>query len=465
MQTDSPTGNAVDSRIRLIGGAFKSELPALGRYARLGIAAVVAVLVALIVAGEPAAAVLTALALGALVVGYARPYLLAPLVAVLLPAGERIEVVHAQVSPLEAVVGGGALGYLVRVLLREEPFRMEVPDWVFAVLVACVGLSTIGPVDNSDRLREFLVWGALGVVFHAARVRLGERRALKALLGALAVSTVVEASIALFEYLDRWSDRFSLLHGALVYPLPTGTLDHPNGLAQFLVLSVLVVLALALAERGALRQFGFLAAAAGSFALVVTFSRASWIAFAVGGAVYLLERRTRIPALIVAGVASAGALALVLLDAGAIGSRVSSLFRGEAGGLYDFRVELAGRAARIAWDHPLAGAGRFEELGDYAGRPALATHPHNLFLGLAVFFGIPAALAFAGLALIALRAAWRGFRAREDAHRLMSLGFLALLVAFLVNGLFEYPFWNTSLTVLIVLALAAALACERSAPS
>jgi O-antigen ligase len=278
------------------------------------------------------------------------------------------------------------------------------------------------------------------------------------------VSTLFEASLALFEYLDGWSDRYSLLEGAIVYPLPQGTLGHPNALAQFLVLGVLAVLALSLGERGALRTIGFAAVCAGSLALVVTFSRASWIAFVVGLSVYLVERRTRIPVLVAGAVAAVCAGALGLLGAGAIGARISSLFSSRAADLYDFRLELVRRGARIAGDHPFAGSGHFEELGVYAGRADLATHPHNLFVGLAVFFGIPAALTFAALVVLALRSAWRGFRRHAGPNRLTGLGFLALLVAFLVNGLLEYPFWNASLTTLVVLALASAVALDRKAP-
>ena len=296
-------------------------------------------------------------------------------------------------------------------------------------LVAFIALSTIGPVDNSDRLRELLFWGALGVVFHVVAAHLHDRHALRLLFVALVVATLVEASFALFEYVDRWSERSARLGGAIVFPLPEGTLGHPNALGQFLVLAVLGVLACSLAERGALRWLGFVAAGVGSLALVVTFSRASWIAFAAGTSVYLLERRTRVPTLVAGGAAAIGAAALALSGAGAIGARVSSLFGGEARGLYDFRLELVERAARIVADHPLTGLGDFEEVGVYAGRPDIATHPHNLYLGLAVFFGIPAALAFVGLVLLALRAAVRGYRARADERRLTALGFVAVLVA------------------------------------
>jgi len=421
---------------------------------------VVAALVVVAVVAGVVAAGLALLAVAAFIVALHRPYLLGPIIALLLPARDAAYVLNAQVAPLEAVVGGGALGYLSYLVAGNERFRLCLSDWTFAAFLALIALSTFGPVDDSDRFRELLFWSALAIAFHAVRTHFERPRHRRLLFGALAVATIAEASLALFEYIDRWSDRFFVLGGAIVYPLPQGTLGHPNALAQFLVLAGLTLVALALAERGSLRRFGLLAGVAGSLALLVTFSRASWIAFIAGVSVYLLERRARLPVLLVGAVVASVAAALALLDKGAIGARIASLLD-VTSGLYDFRLELVGRAARTAAEHPLTGSGHFEETGIYAGREALATHPHNLFLGIAVFFGIPAALAFAGLVLLAFRGAWKRFRAGAGADRLRAAGLLGVLVAFLVNGLFEYPFWNGSLTVLVVLILAMATGSNR----
>ena len=331
--------------------------------------------------------------------------------------------------------------------------------WIFAVLVVFIGLSMLGPAEVSGQRHAFLLWGALGCVCHAVTTYLDSRRNARLLIVGLAVPTLVEAALAFSEYIGSWSQRFFRLNGAIVYPLPKGTLGHANALGQFLVLASLAIFALVLAERGVPRWCGLLAASAGGLALVVTFSRASWIAFAVGACVYIVERKAR-ARVVTAGVVVAGVAAvLALVVRGAIGERISSLFT--ASRLSSFRIELWERAARIVVAHPLTGSGHFREVGIYAGRPDVATHPHNLFLGLAVFYGIPAAVAFAGLVLVALRTTWRGSRQASAPARLVALGFLSLLVAFLVNGVFEYPFWNLSLTTLVVLLLAVSVTLDR----
>jgi O-antigen ligase len=464
LRTESSTGKAIDSQAGAVGDRLASALWPTERRAQAAALGVLGILGLVALAWDARVAGLGLLSAVGLVAGLVAPQLLGPLVVLLLPAGDAAHVLGAQVVPLEAVVGGGAIGYLVRVATKREVVRLGLADWTFVALVAFIAVSVLGPVDNSDRIREILFWGALGVVFHTVVAYFHDRLARTLLFFALVVATLVEAGWALFEYVDRWSERSSSLGGAIVFPLPEGTLGHANALGQFLVLAVLGVLALSLGERGTLRWLGFATAAAGSLALVVTFSRASWIAFAAGACVYLLERRTRGPVLFLGGVAALGAFALAIVGAGAIGARISSLFSGEGRDLYEFRLELVERAAAIVADHPLTGLGDFEEVGLYVGRPDVATHPHNLFLGLAVFFGIPAALAFGGLVLLALKGAWSAYRAAGPL-RLTALGFVALLVAFLVDGLFEYPFWNPQLSVFVVLALAAAVSLDRQAAS
>jgi putative inorganic carbon (hco3(-)) transporter len=461
LQTDSRTGNAPDSPAPPVGGTITARVPALGRGSQLGALTSGVGLVVLGAFGGWEAALLALLALVALVTAFLRPYLLGPLVALLLPAGESAHVLGAQVSPLEAVIGGGAIGYVARVATGGERLRVHPADYLFAALVAFIAVSTLGPVDDTDRLRELLFWGALGIVFHVVLAHCGTSRERRLLFVGVMAAALVEASLALYEYAAHWSERRFTTNGIFVYPVPTGTLGHRNALGQFLVLAALGVLALALAERGALRRFGYAALGVSVLALIVTFSRASWIAFVVGVAVYLIDRRTRVAVLAAGAAVAALGAGLTALGAGAIGARISSLFHPHSESLYDFRLELVKRGAKIAVEHPLTGSGHFLEAGTYAGSPDLATHPHNLFVGLAVFFGIPAALAFGALVVLALRGAWRGYRAGTDAIRLNALGFIAVLVAFLVNGLFEYPFWNTSLSALVVVLLAVAVGLDR----
>ena len=411
--------------------------------------------------GGLAAAGFALLALVAAYVAFRHPQLVGPLVALLLPAGAYSDVFGVELSALEAVVGGSALGYAARLATGAANRRLVPVQWAFVVFVVCTGLSILGPADTSGQVREVCFWAALCLVFHAVTSELAARRGSSLLLVGLAFALLFESAYALYEYVDRWSDRFSLGNGAIVFPLPRGTLDHPNALGQFLVLAGFIAIALALAERGMVRRVGFLAVIGAMLALPVTFSRASWIACAAGAAVFLLDRRARVPVLVGSTIVATIAAALALVLGGAIGERITSLFTAGVSGIANFRLELVDRAVRAIAEHPLTGPGFFEELGVYAGRPDLVTHPHNLFLGIAVFFGIPAAVAFAAVVALAFDTVLRQLRASVERHR-PAVGGLAFLVALLVNGLFEYPFWNGTLATLIVLGIA--VAATRSEP-
>jgi O-antigen ligase len=396
---------------------------------------------------------LAALALGAGLVAQAHPVLLGPLVALALPAGQATETLGVQVAPLDAVAGGGAIGYLASVAAGRASLALRGSSWLYLAFVACVAVSTFGPVDDGERIRTLLVLAALGVAFHAVSSDVARPRGRRLLLAGLAVAALVEAAVALYEYVDRWSDRYDLRDGAIVYPLPQATLGHANALAQFLVLACLALAALASPERGVARRLGLAVSGIAALALLVTFSRGAWIALSLGVIVYALDRRLRRRVMLGVAVVLAVGAALTFASDGAVAARIGSLFSSDTTSASNFRVELVERGIDTALDHPLTGTGTFHEFGVYAGRTDVATHPHNLLLGLAVFFGIPTALAFAALLVYALRRAGRGVR-RQSRPAIASL---AVLAALLVNGLFEYPFWSPSLTALIVLVLGMAI--------
>ncbi len=427
--------------VMLVAGAVSVVLTALGRHQLGG---------------------LVGLAAAAGGLSYVSPILPGPLVALALPVDRGTELLGVHVWALHAVIGGAAVGYLAHLASTRQVARLRVEHWLYALLVGCLAVSILGPIDDSARIRALVAFGALGPVFHSVTTRVAERHARSALLAGLALAMVVEAVYTLYQYLDAFSERIDVRGGAVVYPSPLGTFPHQNLLGQFLVLGGLTVAALAFTERGRLRRAALAIAGLTALALVLTFSRASWIALACGAAIYAVDRTLRLRVAVVGVLAVVATVLLGVLGEGAIAARISTLWNGGAG-LSTFRLELAGSAARVVAEHPLTGTGVFREVGVYAGQPDIASHPHNLFLGLAVFFGIPAAIAFALLVARAFATAWRARTAGSVPSR-TAVGMLGALTAFLVNGLFEYPFWSLQLTALIVLVLGFALGLGGGRP-
>ncbi|MEP6811403.1 MAG: O-antigen ligase family protein [Actinomycetota bacterium] len=395
-----------------------------------------------------------------------RPALVAPYVAVLLPVGFSITVIKGvEVPQLHAAVFGAAAGHLARLGWNRREAELRPADWVFAAFVFGVALSGAGPGPRTVWLHNLALWGSLGVVFQCCSRVLANRAARRLLYLALAVAAVVEAVYAIVQYVSAAHGRFTRLGGAIVYPQPQATLEHPNALGAFLVLATLVLAGVALSERGRRRLLWFGGVAVAALGTVAPFSRGAWISLAAGAVALVIADRRHRRALggTLAGLGLA-AVAVAVLDGGALGARLSSIANGGASSLYGFRATLAHRAVDVIAAHPLTGAGRFSEVGTYAGRPTLATHPHDLLLGVGVFFGLPAALAFAALLVLAFRGAWRACRTR-GASAVEASGVVAALVALVVNGLFEYPFWNTTWTVEIALLLMLAVGLGRAGPT
>jgi O-Antigen ligase len=412
-------------------------------------------------AGElPLAA--AALFAAGVIVGLGLPAQLPAYLALLLPVGFAHTSVHGvQITLVHGAVIGAAVGYALRLArLRERP-DLGAPDLAFAALVAGILLSGAGPVAKGVWLHDVAFWGSLAVSFHCCVRVLADAGARRRLYVALAGVALGEGIYAIVEYARASSSRFFRLGGAVVYPQPQGTLQHPNALGAFLVLALLILLGAAAAHRGRVRVAGLALVVVLLFATAAPFSRGAWVALAGGVLAFVLVQRAGRRYFVGGAAVLAIAVGSVaLFDSGPLGKRITSPFETNANTLYGFRATLARKAADVIADHPLTGAGRFLERGIYAGQPTVATHPHDLLLGVAVFFGIPAAVAFTALLWLALRAAWRARSSAAGSLSTEAVGVVAALVALLVDGVFEYPFWNTTLTVetVLLLMLAAALA-------
>ena len=158
--------------------------------------------------------------------------------------------------------------------------------------------------------------------------------------------------------------------------------------------------------------------------VVLTFSRGAWIALAAAVVAGAAVRNLRVAAGI-AGAMVAGGAGLALVGAGPVGDRLASLGSSRFSDLYGFRFELAERAASAIAHHPLTGPGVFRAAGTYVDRPSSVTHPHDLLLGVAVFFGTPAAVAFTLLLATAVHRAVAGCSSASRGAALAAAGALA----------------------------------------
>lgn len=224
------------------------------------------------------------------------------------------------------------------------------------------------------------------------------------------------------------------------------TFDNPNFYAEFLVLLFAATLALVFVER---RFFRYVAAGllvVQAMALLLTYTRGSWLALAVGllVAVLMIDTKLLLPFL-------AGGAALIPIVPGAL-ARVLSIFSLE--GTASYRMSLWRVAGAALKDSPLVGYGlgrwydvfattalRHPELGigvAYYGA-------HQSYFQLTAEVGVIGGIAFVAMVFLACRmGAFYGPRMGGDLRaRFVNAALTAGLIAFALNALtsnaFQHP--------------------------
>jgi len=237
--------------------------------------------------------------------------------------------------------------------------------------------------------------------------------------------------------------------GASVASLPsfriTSTFQNANFLGEYLVIVIGAGLALAFAERRWRRALAVAGILVCGLALVLTYTRGSWLALAIAFGVALLAVEARyFWSLLAVGITGASVVPGFLV-------RLASSFSTE--GTAGFRMRLWRIAGRAIAEHPLAGwgPGRFYD----AFSATVAAHPelgvgysmygaHNSYFTLLAETGLVGGLAFVALVASVVRSGVRAVaRATEHVIRLEAAALTAGLGGFALNALtsnsFQHP--------------------------
>jgi O-antigen ligase len=254
------------------------------------------------------------------------------------------------------------------------------------------------------------------------------------------------------------------LTARFAYPLA-----HANPAGNLFSMSIPLCLAIILSSRKWLRPIAVVSVAAQFGALILTFSRTAWIATCASLlSIGVGERKLRIYITIlgVAGLAAFG-LSNELRD------RLWSLTHTSDDPLVVWRGEVAVLAISIGLDHPFIGNGYGrrnlraalnKQFPEFAAQGYIP-HSHNLyseliagvgFLGLAIFIWLLASAAVQLLRRISMRKF-------SDEERYADVGLLGSLIAFVVAGLGDVPFYNHETRIFFFTLLG--LICLRLRPN
>ncbi|MGE3804810.1 MAG: O-antigen ligase family protein [Gemmataceae bacterium] len=318
--------------------------------------------------------------------------------------------------------------------------------------------------------------GGFVILFVATRLLVRGSKEAWLLLAAAVIGTAGAASYALVQAVDAdplaWS-RNSTLHD---YFRPFGTLGHPNFLAGYLVMGAALLGCFLLRARNEQqRPSKFLCCGLLVLAVVMTglsYTRGAWLALLAVAACYLIGLRgwrLRRSAWLGAGLVVALGLSALALPG--MQERFQEMGALRSGSLQS-RLHLWRAALALFAQHPVCGAGldTFHLVFGSVRTPAFnliewnttPLHAHNLVLdtlaGQGLLGGLAGVLLLVGLVQTARRAWYR-----PAADRTLLLGLIALLVGFLVQGMFSFTVAATGTLLVTAAALLSRLAEEDAA--
>jgi O-antigen ligase len=250
---------------------------------------------------------------------------------------------------------------------------------------------------------------------------------------------------------------------------PAGTLGHPNAAGGYFAGMLMLALAsFGMRQSIPQRITAICAVFLGSAALLMTFTRTAWIAFACG---FLCLAAVGIKKKVFGGVFVAAMLCLapigmIVFDTIVITRMTTGLSS------YESRKPLIKQAFYIIGQHPVWGIGANaynDVLRDYVpedmGKNVWLYSVHNAYLYQWVEMGTVGLLAFLWLLLALGREARRLLNVEDHSIRAIALGAISFLLteAVFMNGVQWYVFHSSGLSFCMLLALTAFLNIREDA--
>ena len=218
-----------------------------------------------------------------------------------------------------------------------------------------------------------------------------------------------------------------------------------NAVSLYLIPLVAMAATILLHGRGrAERWLSGLFLAVALPACLLSFSRGGYLALAavaLGLAISHRWAKLLVPAVVVA--------ALAVSQVPLIRHRIAYELHAVPGNTLDFRLRIWGQTLRMLSHSPVLGIGLSyyqQAMGPYWQDLPKVIYPHNIVLN---FWAVTGLLGLAGFFWLAIRAfalGWRGWRRHPAEWRPYDLGVMLVLVAMLVHGLVDVPFFKNDLS-------------------
>jgi putative inorganic carbon (hco3(-)) transporter len=369
-----------------------------------------------------------------------------------------------------AVLGGMTVAklmlpavFLVLLAIRLAKTKLHPHFWLITAFVVATTPSFLLSEKYFDIAPNLVSYTILFLLLHNTLSRLGDLSTIFAgyfagllvvsLLSMTAFTVGVDAGAAVGRPLvEIW------------YGLPVmlGTEDNPNAFATLLVVGVPIALFLrqTTTSRWMRRVYG---GGALLFLVVValTFSRSGIAAAMVGGALaiyYAKSRPARSRQMLIAALIVLAVLGVVLAvsivglgmteDAGGVSGGLSVFLNKELS--QGYRFQIAEQYIPLVVENPLVGIGFGNLPPLMEKRTGLYNNSHNILFGVAIEFGLLAALLFTSLILLSLHSAARGMAlAASRTDRATGACILAVLAGLFIHGMFHEIYVNLTFWLFI----------------
>ena len=359
--------------------------------------------------------------------------------------------------------GYSLMGYTLLFLLamaggmRRRSLRMDAvsvgPYAVCFLFAVCLSWPLSMYPDQSFRFLYYHFSCALCVILVVSTVERAEQLERLASFGCLGMAgTAVYAVIQRIQGVEVSSSTVDLSLNVNMPGRVYSFYENSNAYAEMLLLLIPVAIALLFGARAKrYRLIGLFSALLGCAAILMTYSRASWIGLAAAAVVFVfLWNRKLLPACIVLGLACIPFLPASILN------RILTIFNPNDSSTSS-RIPLYEAALRMVKQSPVTGAGlgtaavkqAITDYGFYYGS-APYTHAHNIYLQVWLETGALGLAAFIAAMYNALK---RGAKVALLPHcsrpvRMVTLGAVSGLAGSLVCGLADY-LWTYPRVMLI----------------
>ena len=369
-----------------------------------------------------------------------------------------------------ALCGVGFCALMLALLRRRERELAWAPINRYIILYAAVYMAgTLFSVDPRSSLNPGLLTVAF-ILFSLVFVNcLSSRNQLDAILTLMVLVGTAVAVYGILQYVFRWgyqsaawvdSDMFS----SISFRVPA-TLDNPNMLGQYLILTIPLGGAKLLAARDRTGRLVWLGCCgAMCLCMILTFSRGAWLGLLFAGVLFFAMLAPRL--LLLAPVALA---AMWLVLPGTVLTRFLSIGNlGDASTSYRMFIWLG--TLDMLRDYWLCGIGPGDRAfnlvyPDYSFSTIAAPHSHSLYLQLVCDAGIAALVVFLILVFVYFRMMGCAIsREKDQTSRLYQIACTSGIAGFLVQAMTDYSFYNYRVLFLFWACLAlGAMTARRSA--